>query len=351
MADVPAPTAAAAPAALPWPVLPPWQLAAARAALAQRSTWPHALLLHGPRGIGKHALALHLAQALLCEAPRADGLACGQCPGCRYAVAGQHPDLMRIELLEIDDETEELKAVETIGIKRVRALTEFVVLTSHRQRAKIAVIAPAERMQVPAANALLKTLEEPPAGTYIILVADLIGRLPATILSRCRRLRAPLPDPDAASAWLAEQGVAEPRLALAQAAGAPLAALELADPAWQGERRIWLAALGEPQRLPVIALGARIDAGARDGRRARLARSIDWLLAWTADLARIAVGGAARQNPDFAQEMAKLAARVAPIAAFRYHDTLLRQRALLAHPLQPRLVAEAMLIDYRALFR
>ena len=349
MADLP--EAGAAAAALPWLPLPPWQLAAAQAALAQRSTWPHALLIHGTRGIGKHALALGLAQALLCESPQADGLACGRCPGCRYAVAGQHPDLMRIELLETDEDTGELKPVETIGIKRVRALIDFVALTSHRQRAKVAVIAPAERMHVAAVNALLKTLEEPPAGTYLILVAELIGRLPATILSRCRRLRLSPPDPDEATAWLAEQGVAEPGLALAQAAGAPLAALELADAEWQSERRVWLAALGEPQRLPVIALAARIDAGAKDGRRARLARVIDWLVSWTADLARVAAGGDVRRNPDFAPQMARLAARVAPVAAFRYHEALLRQRALLAHPLQPRLVAEAMLIDYRALFR
>ncbi len=345
MADDPAAVA------LPWLALPPWRVATARAALAQRATWPHALLIHGPRGIGKHALALNLAQALLCESPRADGLACGNCPSCLYAVAGAHPDLMRLELREIDGDTGELKAVETIGVPRVRALIDFVALTSHRQRAKVAVIAPAERMHVAAANALLKTLEEPPAGTYLILVAELIGRLPATILSRCRRLRVAAPEPGEAAAWLAEQGVAEPGLALAQAAGAPLAALELATAEWQDERRAWLAALGEPQRLPVIGLAARIDAGARDARRARLARSIDWLLAWIADLMRVAAGGDAQWNPDFAAALARLAPRVAPVAAFRYHGSLLRQRALLAHPLQPRLVAEALLIDYRALFR
>ena len=73
------------PARLPWLPLLPWQPDAARAALAQKSSWPHALLVHGPRGIGKHALALGFAQALLCEAPGPDGLACGVCPGCRYA--------------------------------------------------------------------------------------------------------------------------------------------------------------------------------------------------------------------------------------------------------------------------
>ena len=338
------------PARLPWSSLLPWQLDAARAALAQRASFPHALLVHGPRGIGKHALALNLAQALLCEAPRADGLACGECAGCRYAVAGQHPDLMRLELLIVDPEEDTLAAVETISIDRVRALTQFVQLTSHRQRAKVAVIAPAERMHAAAANALLKTLEEPPPGTFLILVSDQPGRVPATILSRCRKLSAPLPAPAEARAWLAAQGVAAPELALAQAAGAPISALAHADPMVQAERRAWLAALGVPRRLSVPELAARIDAGGKDERKARLAHALDWLIAWTADLARIAAGDAARQNPDAAELLQRLATQVAPIALFRYHRSLLRQRALLAHPLQPRLVAEAVLIDYRALF-
>ncbi len=341
----------AEPVRLPWPQLLPWQHDAARAALARRASWPHALLVHGPRGTGKHALALHFAQALLCEAwPGSDGLACGECAGCRYAVAGQHPDFMRLELLQVDSEEGTLVAVETIGIDRVRALTEFVQLTSHRQQAKVAVIAPAERMQAAAANALLKTLEEPPPGTYLILVSDQPGRLPPTILSRCRKLAAPLPTPAVARAWLAQQGVGAPDLALAQAAGAPMDALALADPEVQAERRAWLGALGRPERLSVSILAARIDAGGKDERRARLARALDWLIAWTADLARIAAGDATRQNPDAAEPLQRLAARVAPIALFRYHRKLLRQRAMLAHPLQPRLVAEAVLLDYRALF-
>jgi len=341
---------AAEPARLAWLPLLPWQLDGARAALAQRASWPHALLLHGPRGIGKHALALNFAQALLCEAPRADGLACGECPGCRYAIAGQHPDFMRLELVLVDPDEGTLATVETIGIDRVRALTEFVQLTSHRQRAKVAVIAPAERMNAAAANALLKTLEEPPPGTYLILVSDQPGRVPATIRSRCRKLAAPLPAPAAARAWLAAQGVAAPDLALAQAAGAPIDALACADPEAQAERRFWLAALGQPERLSVPALAARIDAGGKDERRARLAHALDWLIAWTADLARVVAGDAARQNPDATAPLERLAARVAPIALFRYHRALLRQRAMLAHPLQPRLVAEAVLLDYRALF-
>jgi DNA polymerase-3 subunit delta' len=337
-------------AALPWMPLLPWQSRAAAALLSRRDTFPHALLITGQRGIGKHALSLGLAQGLLCEAPQENGLACGTCAGCHYAIAGQHPDLLRLELVQIDEKSGELEAIEQIAIDDVRGLIEFVQLTSHRQRAKVAVIAPAERMNAAAANALLKTLEEPPAGTYLILVSDAPARLAPTIVSRCRKLPAPRPTADEARTWLASQGVKEPELALAQAAGAPLAALLHADPAAQDERRVWVAALSAPEALSVTALAARIDAAGKEERRARLASVVDWLIAWTADLARVAVGAEARQNPDASTALSSLAHRVARVPLFRYHRSLLRQRALLAHPLVPRLVAEALLIDYRDLF-
>jgi DNA polymerase-3 subunit delta' len=341
---------ASAAARLPWSPLLPWQVDAARSILSRRGTVPHALLVHGPRGVGKHALALNLAQGLLCESPHADGLGCGTCMGCTLAVAGQHPDLMRIELLVIDPEEDTIEMVDAIAIDRIRSLTDFVQLTSHRHRAKVAVIAPAERMNAPAANALLKTLEEPPQGTYLILVSDEPGRIPATLVSRCRKLATPLPTRNESLAWLAARGVEAPDVVFAQAAGAPLRALALSDPGVQGERRAWLAALAVPDRMSVLALAARIDAGGKEERRARLAHALEWLIAWTADLARVAAGGAVRLNPDAAAALERLATRVAPVALFRYHRSLLQQRAIQAHPLQSRLVAEAMLLDYQALF-
>jgi hypothetical protein len=103
--------------------------------------------------------------------------------------------------------------------------------------------------------------------------------------------------------------------------------------------------------MNVVALASRVEAGTKEVRRARLARVTDWLLGWTADLSRVVAGGAPRQNADYASDLEQLAARTVPIPLLRYHASLLQQRALLTHPLQPRLVAEAMLIDYRALFR
>jgi len=337
--------------ALPaWPDLLPWQTEAARAMLSARAMWPHALLIDGPRGLGKRTLALNLARGLLCEAPDADGLACGRCASCHYVAAGQHPDLRMIDPFVIDEDGE-VKVQDPILIDRIRALIDWVQLTSHRGRAKVAVIVPAESMNPAAANALLKTLEEPPPSTYLILAAHQPGRVAATLRSRCRRMAAPWPLAASAEAWLVQQGAAKPGAVLAQAGGAPLTALAIAAPEWQAEREVWMQAFARPEALSPVALASRIEAAPREQRRERLAQAIDWSLAWTADLARAASGGAPARNVDYAAALGTLAALVAPVPLFRYHRTLLRQRALVAHPLQPRLVAEAMLIGYRELFR
>ena len=326
----------------------PWQAPAAAEWLARRGRWPHAALIAGPAGIGKRVLADWLARTLLCEKPVADGAPCGECPSCRYAAAGQHPDLRIVE--PVDDDEENPRPVEWIVVDRIRALVRWSGITSHRGGAKVALIDPAERMNPAAANALLKTLEEPQRDTYFLLVSHQPGRLPATIVSRCQRLAAPLPGREQARAWLASQGFADADRLLDQAGGAPLVARVIGNASYQSERAAWLAALAAPATLSVTALGARIDAGPRDARRDRLAAVVGWLGAWCADLARVRAGGTPVHNPDFGRELAALAKAVAGIALFRYHRSLFAQRTLLAHPLQPRLVAEALLTDYRALF-
>jgi DNA polymerase-3 subunit delta' len=332
------------------PELLPWQVPAAREALAARATWPHAILLDGPRGIGKRTLAGFFARALLCETPDTEGFACGTCASCHYVAAGQHPDLQMIEPFVVDEDGE-VKAQDPIPVDRIRTLIDWVQLTSHRGRAKVAVIVPAESMNLAAANALLKTLEEPPPSTYLLLVSHQPGRVPVTLRSRCRRLPAPRPTAAIAEAWLAQQGVANPAVALAQSGGAPIAALAMAGAEWQAERAVWMQALASPAALSPVSLAARIDAAPKDQRRERLGQIIDWLLAWTADLSRVAAGGMPVRNVDFASAFDPLANTVAPVPLFRYHRTLLRQRAWVTHPLQPRLVAEALLIGYRELFR
>jgi DNA polymerase III subunit delta' len=327
----------------------PWHRDLATTMLQQRSRWPQALLIAGRRGLGKRALALHFARALLCEAPRPDGDACGVCPSCLYVAVGAHPDLRLIEPVLSDDEGN-VTVVDSITVDRIRELTAFTQLSTHRHRAKVAVIAPAEAMNAAAANALLKTLEEPPADTYLMLVSHQSARLAATIISRCQRLPVPEPDVASAVAWLRTQGVADADRVLAQAGGAPLLALELADPLLQREFASLLAELARPERLSPVAIGARLEAAAKDERKPLLAAAVHSLLTWTADLASVVSGAPPRFHPQARDALAALATRVARVPLFRYYQSLLRQRELLTHPLQPRLVAEALLIDYRDLF-
>ena len=331
--------------------LPPWQTDVAAVTLARRSRWPHALLITGRPGLGQRMLALHFARALLCEAPLSSGEACAACAACGYVAQGTHPDIQLIEPV-IYDEEGNATPIDVISVDRVRDLIAFSQLSPHRQRAKVAVIAPAEAMNAAAANALLKTLEEPSAATFLILVSHHPDRLPATIVSRCQRLAAPEPSPAAAAAWLAQHGIADAkgRLLLAQAGGAPLLALTLANDDMQREREHLLGQLERPERLSPLAFGARLDAGPKDGRKAQLANAVYWLIAWTADLASVAAGATPAFNPDRVEALNSLASRVALAPLFRYYRTLLQQRALLPHPLQPRWVAESLLIEYRKLF-
>ena len=133
-------------------------------------------------------------------------------------------------------------------------------------------------------------------------------------------------------------------------AGRPLLALELADPLLQREFASLLAELARPERLSPVAIGARLEAAAKDERKPLLAAAVYWLLTWTADLASVVSGAPPRFHPQARDALAALATRVARVPLFRYYQSLLRQRELLTHPLQPRLVAEALLIDYRDLF-
>lgn len=336
-------------AAEPWPDALPWQRNLRLSFAAGRDRAHHAWLVAGPRGLGKRTLALHLARDLLCESPTADALACGNCDGCRYVAAGTHPDLRLIEPWRIEPDGTRV-AVQEIGIDAIRDLTGFTQITSHRRGVRVAIVAPAERLTVEAANALLKTLEEPPAGTILVLVSHLPGRLLATVASRCLRIPAPRPSPAEAIAWLAGQGIATPDLALAYAGGAPLAALRIAADGQSGERAHWFDALARPERLEAIAMGARIDAADKPDRKARLELVLDALAAWTEDLARVAGGGAPRRLPGRADALGALAPRVAGVDLCRYHRSIVHQRAHVARPLNPRLVAESLVDAYRELF-
>ena len=183
----------------PWHVEPWGKLVARRA----QDRLPHALLLCGAAGLGKRAFADAFAAALLCQSPNADGSACGECRACRFVHAGSHPDLVRINLDLRDDG----KPRTEIIVEQIRHLSERLALTPQFGGWQIALVDPADAMNVSASNALLKTLEEPTPATLIALIADQPARLSATIRSRCQRVEFRSPARGDAQAWLTAQAI------------------------------------------------------------------------------------------------------------------------------------------------
>jgi DNA polymerase-3 subunit delta' len=188
----------------------------------------HALLLRGMQGTGKTVFARRLAARVLCD--QRDRTPCGECRGCTLLAAGSHPD--HLELTPEEDRR-------TIGVDQVRALIGDLGLTARYAGYKVALVHPAESLTHAAANTMLKTLEEPPGATLIILVAHHSTRLPATIRSRCQMLDFHPSTAAVAIPWLEAQGIEAARAqeALRLAAGAPLLALELARSDALAQRR------------------------------------------------------------------------------------------------------------------
>ncbi len=221
----------------------PWLEAPLLAALSYARRH-HALLIHGPQGVGQFELALALAQAWLCEAASADRPACGACASCKLFASHNHPDLvvllpetLREKLGWIVDDGESAvesnrsgrKPSKEIKVEAVRQAVSFSQTSCARGRAKVVVIHPADRLNAIAANTLLKTLEEPPGMARFILVTGDAGALLPTVRSRCQALLVPVPDSDVAVAWLVQQGVAAPQVMLAAAGGRPLEAVAWAE--------------------------------------------------------------------------------------------------------------------------
>lgn len=321
-----------------------WHKDRFEALVASRTALPHALMLSGPRGIGKLEFARALAQAFLCEAPVQAGAACGTCSACAWFEGGSHPDYRQIEpAAESADSEEGGKKATTIAVDQIRALPDFINMTSHRGGAKLVVIHPAEMLNVNAANALLKSLEEPPARTYFLLVTHRPHQLLATIKSRCQHILLPSPDLASASAWLAGQGTRDSQLALAHMGNAPLLALELEQGDYWRTRAAFLSHLAARDLDILVASEA-----ARDFP---LPHVVAWLQKWSYDLLHFGAAGRVRYNPDHAETIAQAAARVDMIAASRFHREMVRLQRIAHHPLNARLFIENLLLSYRDLMQ
>lgn len=318
----------------------PW-LEPARRALAgqiEAHRLPHALLITGRPGLGMLELAEHLAGMLLCNAPTADRQPCGQCPACTRLAAGTHPDFLQVTPDE--DAT-------AIKVDQVRALSEALSLCAHGQGFKVAIVSPADMLNINAANSLLKTLEEPSDNTVLVLVSDRPARLPATIRSRCQRVRITVPARAEALDWLSGQlpDATQAETSLQLAGGAPLAALTLAGEGRLEVRRERLAEL-----VDILDGRATALAVAQSWCRDEDMQGLHWLREWLMDMLRIRMTGetGSARSIDLAETLAGLARRLDNRSMFSQLDLINRVLGAGTGSLNRQLMTEDILLAWAA---
>ena len=333
----------------------PWQQDAWQQLQALRPRMPHAILFHGAQGIGKADFIEHFAQALLCEDVRADGHACGACASCGWFVQGNHPDYRRVrpEALE-DDVPEDGEGEETakksaktktpskdIKIEQIRNLADFMNISTHRQGLRVVVLYPAEALNTPASNALLKTLEEPPPGTLFLLASNSLDRLLPTILSRCRKFALPMPSHEQALAWLKTQGLNDADSWLREQGGAPLAALAQSESGGREETEQLLQVLAHPGVEAALKAADKLQ-------KSPLAPLVASLQRWLYDVFSMKLAGTIRYYPRHRRELEAVAARINVSRLMAAIKAANERRAIADHPLSPKLFLEDMLLDYAA---
>lgn len=327
-----------------FPALPyPWQQTAWQrlgAQLEQRQM-PHALMLAGPQGIGKRHLAQALVQRMLCLAP-ASGTACGKCRVCDLLKAGSHPDFIELEPEEPG---------KAIRIDEVRALTQTLAQTAQQGGYKAVIIDPAEAMNVNAANALLKSLEEPAANTLLILISHSPSIVMPTIRSRCQIHLLPLPGADQVLSWLSPLVTGtgmSPEQLLSASGGAPLKALALLDGdalEWRQQLQDGLLQLTE-ERISAIALAGQ-------WLNADVTLTLEWLLAWAHDLARWRVGASSAVMDTLPEGIQERLRHISLSVLHRYLEKLLTIKKQLLSGANPnkQLLLEEVLLDWGLVLR
>jgi DNA polymerase-3 subunit delta' len=336
----------------------PWQQDAWQQLQALRTRLPHALLFHGAAGIGKSGFIEHFAQSLLCEDVRADGHACGACASCGWFSQHNHPDYRRVRPEALEDEPpaegedgegdggkKTAKAAKApskdIKIEQIRGLADFMNISTHRQGLRVVVLYPAEALNTPASNALLKTLEEPPPGTLFLLASNSLDRLLPTILSRCRKVALPMPSHEQALAWLGERGIADADSWLREQGGAPLAALEQAEAGNREETEVLLQLLAQPSVEGALKAADKLQ-------KAALGPLVSCVQRWLYDVFSYKLAGSIRYYPRYRKELDGLAGKVHVSRLMAAMKSANERRAIADHPLSPKLFIEDMLLDYTA---
>jgi DNA polymerase-3 subunit delta' len=334
----------------------PWQQESWLQLQQLRTRLPHAILLYGAEGIGKTHFAEAFAQSLLCEAPQADGHACGVCDACGWFLQQNHPDFRRVRPEALDDDAgenadgEEKKAARAaktpskeIKIDQIRALADFMNVSTHRSGMRVVVLYPAEALNNASANALLKTLEEPPPNTIFLLSCNRLDRLLPTILSRCRKFALALPTREQSLAWLKQEQLPDADVWLAEQGGAPLAALNAASADGREMLDELLTFLQAPSVERALKTADKLQ-------KTPVAMSVGWTQRWLYDLLSSRMTSVIRYYPRHAKQLKAMGATLSSETLLGALKQINERRAIADHPLSPKLFLEDMLLAYSALF-
>lgn len=333
---------------------------------------PHALLIYGPRGMGKQNFSQYLAQTLLCENnwqisaetdSKLSTLACGQCKSCHWFVQGNHPDFHQVlpENLQLNSSTLESSKTsdvyphqneikpralsKEIKVEQVRNLKEFCSISAHRGKLRVILIYPAQTLNIIAANALLKILEEPPVHVCFILVAEHINTLLPTIVSRCQRVPLTLPPLEAATSWLLDKKIDrdQAHFMLAKAGGAPLLALSYQTATNHQFEEALLKQLETGALCDVMVCGELVS-------KTNLYDFCCFLQCWVFDLMSMQLANKCRYFPQKTVLLSKLIKYVDKLTLGQYFSEISKIVRIANHPLNVRLTCETLLYAYCNLF-
>ncbi|WP_188151214.1 DNA polymerase III subunit delta' [Teredinibacter waterburyi] len=320
----------------------PWQIAQWQSFTAQlrNNTLPHGLLITGSKGLGLEKLGQAMGQYLLCLAP-IDESACGRCKACHLLSAGSHPDFVEIHP---EEKSRQIK------VDQVRSVNEFMSKTAQQGGRKVVVLYPVEAMNANAANALLKSLEEPSNDTILVLVSLEPSRVLPTIRSRCAIIPMGIPAAAVASEWLQSMGVEDSVSLLNDAGGAPLTAMLWWQDGVVDNRRVMCESLAS------LSCGTKTTAAlAVEWKNYPLDEIVATLISWVERLVKVKMGSV---EPDagVAREWAELhsAFDAVPLEAlFRYRDSLCQRKKLLSSGanVNAQLGLEETLLDWQLLAR
>ncbi|MBN3860577.1 DNA polymerase III subunit delta' [Neisseriaceae bacterium PsAf] len=319
----------------------PWQKEAWQSLVQKWENKPNAWLFYGREHIGKMGFIMEYAQALLCEKPTSGNyLPCYQCHACHLFSQNNHPDFYKIST---DEGNEGIKTSEFIKIEAIRTMAEKVQTSSYLGGRKVVLIAPAEKMNAQASNALLKILEEPPAETIFLLVSHAKDRLLSTIISRCRQFSLPVPSEQEALEYLSTQGKLDEqtRFRLAFNSGVPFFTDDFPFELYQEFIKIML----QPRLLLCLEFAQHYESQIKT-----LDYFFDWVYKWLTDIILSKQGFEVKFNQTLNKQIdSEIKDKYNMQDLFALLSLVKQQARYKNHPLNVKLQIENIALEYLSL--